>query len=136
MLIIAISGVGACRNALFLTDPIVDRETLKTEKGRRTLGTCEWIRTADTYKAWIAGDIGGLWISGRLGQGKTMLSMFLTEELGAHIRERENSELLFYFCVNQDTKRNNATAVLRSLVVSASHEAPEFVPFHLDSFRR
>jgi hypothetical protein len=48
-----------------------------------------------------------LWISGGPGKGKTMLSIFLTEEL----EKMENAELLFYFCNHQDEKRNIAVAV-------------------------
>ncbi|KAI1124457.1 hypothetical protein F5Y10DRAFT_269051 [Nemania abortiva] len=34
--------VNDCLNALFLTDPSVDRESLISTKGKRTDGTCEW----------------------------------------------------------------------------------------------
>ncbi|KAH8747739.1 ankyrin repeat-containing domain protein [Diaporthe sp. PMI_573] len=110
------NGVDACRNALFLTDPIVDRETLKSTKGQRTAGTCEWIRHNETYKSWLDGDVQPLWISGDPGKGKTMLSIFLTEELERLTQETEDAKLLFYFCSHQDEKRNGAVAVLRGLV--------------------
>lgn len=58
-----------------------------------------------------------------------MLSMFLTEELEACTRTKENSELLFYFCANQDTKRNNAVAVLRSLVHQLLTKRQTLFPF-------
>src|SRR2546421_605569 len=41
--------VSACRNALFLTDPYIDRESLISAKGKRVDGTYEWIRENDTY---------------------------------------------------------------------------------------
>lgn len=106
----------ACRKALFISDPIVDRETLKTVKGHRTAGTCEWIRDNAAYKALLAGDTQRLWISGGPGQGKTMLSMFLTEELEGKTRENRNAALLFYFCTHQNEKRATADTILRSLV--------------------
>jgi hypothetical protein len=56
-----------------------------------------------------------LWISGGPGKGKTMLSIFLTEEL----EKMENAELLFYFCNHQDEERNIAVAVLQTSFVNA-----------------
>ncbi|EHK26937.1 uncharacterized protein TRIVIDRAFT_132867, partial [Trichoderma virens Gv29-8] len=100
-----------CRDKLLLTDPLTHRETLKMEKGRRAPGTCEWIRENEAYKSWLDGDEKCLWIHGGPGKGKTMLSIFLTEEL-----ESKEITLLFFFCINGDKNRNNAISVLRGLV--------------------
>ena len=77
-----------CRNALSLTDPVVDRERIKTTKGQRVTGTCEWIREDNTYRCWLNGDVNLLWICGGPGKGKTMLSIFLTEELEQRVLNR------------------------------------------------
>jgi hypothetical protein len=108
--------VDQCRESLFLTNPPVDRETLKSTKGQRTTGTCEWLRGNKTYKSWLDGDFECLCFSGGPGKGKTMLSIFLTEELERRTEETANAETLFYFCSHQDGKRNNAVAVLRGLL--------------------
>jgi hypothetical protein len=91
-------------------------------------GTCEWIRRDASYRAWLNSDGDGsgndsnnddtrlLWISGGLGKGKTMMSVFLTEELERRIASREDVDLVFFFCSAQDEKRNTAVAVLRGLV--------------------
>ena len=76
----------ACRNALLLTDPHIDRERLVSAKGTRVPGTCEWITHNASYRAWLNrnGDSDGdnsndnkrlLWISGSLGKSKTMMSV-------------------------------------------------------------
>ena len=44
-------AVRECRDALFLTDPAVDRETLVSEKGKRVDGTCEWIKQDGNFFA-------------------------------------------------------------------------------------
>ncbi|EUC34326.1 hypothetical protein COCCADRAFT_4268 [Bipolaris zeicola 26-R-13] len=74
----------ACRDALYLTDPEVDRESVISAKGTRVAGTCEWITQNETYRTWLRsdsdrdndgdgnGDTRLLWISGGLGKGKTM----------------------------------------------------------------
>ncbi|KAL7941233.1 hypothetical protein V8C42DRAFT_335705 [Trichoderma barbatum] len=101
-----------CRDQILLTDPVIHRETLKSEKGRRASGTCEWIRENEAYKSWLDGNDNCLWICGGPGKGKTMLSIFLTEELES---DRSRDITLFFFCINGDKDRNNATAVLRGL---------------------
>jgi hypothetical protein len=45
-----------------------------------------------------------------------MLSLFLTEELERLTQQMENSELIFYFCRQQDEKRGTAVAILRGLI--------------------
>ncbi|KAL6692643.1 hypothetical protein J3F84DRAFT_402055 [Trichoderma pleuroticola] len=103
----------ACRNALFLADPIVDRENLKSTKGQRTASTCEWIRDNETYQSWLDGDVQCLWITGGPGKGKTMLSIFLTEELERRTQENKATELLlFYFCA-PDEKHSSALVRMR-----------------------
>jgi ankyrin repeat protein len=104
------------RNALFLTDPHVDREILKSAKGTGVPGTCEWITQDKSYQSWLRGDTNLLWISGGPGQGKTMLSIFLTEELEGITQKMEDAELLFYFCRYPDETCNTAVDLLRGLV--------------------
>ena len=106
-----------CRNALLaiVTDPKVDRADLIATKGERTEGTCEWLLQDDAYHSWLRGDVRCLWISGGPGKGKTMLSIFLTEELETRAQEPDTN-LLFMFCVYQDRKRNNESAILSSLI--------------------
>ena len=122
------------RDALFLTDPIVDRETLRTEKGQRTEGTCEWIRGNTAYKSWLAGETPRLWISGGPGKGKTMLSMFLTEELEAYTQETEGTSLLFYFCTHRYEEQCGRN--LQELGAPAPHEAPRDGPAYLVLFQK
>ena len=132
--------VDKCRAALPLTDdPIINRETLKRTKGPRADGTCEWIRENETYKSWLSGNSQGLWISGGPGKGKTMLSIFLTEELEKHTSERANTLLLFYFCSHQDEKRNSALAVLRNVLsqlVTKRQDLAEHILSHFESDER
>jgi Cdc6-like AAA superfamily ATPase len=109
-------------------------------------GTCEWITPNEIYRAWLnsVGDGGGngnsngdtrlLWISGGPGKGKTMLSVFLTEELERHTARIDNAELAFFFCSAQDEKRNTAVAVLCSLVHQIVAKRPQLVKHALPYF--
>ncbi|RYP70906.1 hypothetical protein DL771_005156 [Monosporascus sp. 5C6A] len=125
--------VTECRNALDpCVDPNVDREKLISTKGMRVAGTCEWIRENEAYKSWLYGDVRLLWISGGPGKGKTMLSIFVTEELEEITQSMEDARLLFYFCSHQDEKRNTAVAVLRGLVHQIVEERPKLIKLAQD----
>ena len=43
-----------CRDAIYLTDPAIDRETIKSAKGKRVTGTCEWIKDDPRYRQWLS----------------------------------------------------------------------------------
>ncbi|KAM0716310.1 hypothetical protein Q7P37_007755 [Cladosporium fusiforme] len=101
-----------CRNALFLTDPSIDRDSVIRAKGDRVKGTCEWILKNETFKSWLTGDLNLLWLRGGPGKGKTMMSVFLTQELALYDR----CNLTYYFCNGQDERRSSATAILRTLL--------------------
>ncbi|KAF0318056.1 ankyrin repeat protein [Colletotrichum asianum] len=114
-----------CTNALFITDPKVDRNELLIFKGERVKGTGEWIRQDGTYKAWLnSGDSRLLWISGGPGRGKTMLSIFLTVELQIFFR-RPLTRILFYFCKHESENHNTATSILRTLLYHIFDRQPE-----------
>ena len=94
-------------------------------KGTRVTGTCEWITRDAKYRAWLSSNncdgndndnTSLLWSSGGPGNGKTMTSVFLTEELERHTEHIDNAELVFLFCSAEDEKRNTTVAVLRGLV--------------------
>jgi Cdc6-like AAA superfamily ATPase len=112
-------------------------------KGSRVVGTCEWITYNESYLAWLNSDGDGdgsnngdtrlLWISGGPGKGKTMLSVFLTEELERHTASIPNAELAF-FCSAKDEKRNTATAALRGLVHQIIAKCPQLVKHALPYF--
>ncbi|KAL5344358.1 hypothetical protein ACLOAV_010616 [Pseudogymnoascus australis] len=121
-------------NALFLTDPLVDRESLISTKGRRVNGTCEWITRKICYQSWLRGDTQLMWITGGPGKGKTMISVFLTEELEGATQNMENAETIFYFCNHQDEKRNTAVAILRGLLQQIITKLPKFAKHALPYF--
>ncbi|KAJ5432505.1 uncharacterized protein N7458_011661 [Penicillium daleae] len=118
--------IEAYRNVLFLTDPIGDLESLKSTKGKRTEGTCEWIRDNEHYKAWLYGETQCLSVCGGPGKGKTMLSIFLTEELERHTKTMGSTELLFYFCSHRGENYNSAVTILRSLIYQLLPKCRDF----------
>tara|TARA_R110002003_G_scaffold62_24_gene5754 strand:- start:1472 stop:3817 length:2346 start_codon:yes stop_codon:yes gene_type:complete len=117
-------NLNACRGALFLTDPYTDREILISMKGMRVTGTCQWITSHESYQSWLEGRTHLLWISGGPGKGKTMMSIFLTQELEKTVSAAKSSHLVFYFCSHGDEKRNTPLAILRSLIYQIISQTP------------
>ena len=106
----------ACLTALFLTDPKDDREQLVKEKDPRIKGTCEWIKSHKLYVSWLHSQSQLLWLCGGPGTGKTMLSIFLAEELERTAKQSQEILLLQYFCDRKDKKRNKAISIIRGLI--------------------
>ncbi|RBR18156.1 uncharacterized protein FIESC28_06222 [Fusarium coffeatum] len=103
-----------CRNAVFVSHPDIDREALANAKGKRADGTCEWILQSPHYQSWLAKEFPVLRISGGPGKGKTVISLFLAEDLTTRLRDGTD-RLLSFFCRFQDARFNDPLNVLRSL---------------------
>jgi hypothetical protein len=124
----------ACLAALFLTDPLVDRASLITTKGQRAEGTCQWITTNKKYNLWLASRSQLLWLSGGPRKGKTMLSIFLTEELDK-IAQSQGALLTYFFCDNRDDRRNTAVAILRGLIYQLVQQRPKLLEHVVPIFK-
>lgn len=110
------SIVSAVLDALLLTRPEVDRSSLIALKGRRVRGTCEWITQHPSFEQWLkSAESSVLWVSGGPGKGKTMLSIYITEELQPVI-DSSQGLLLYYFCSNRDKSRNSALTLMRGVL--------------------
>ncbi|UPK96500.1 hypothetical protein LCI18_007435 [Fusarium solani-melongenae] len=103
-----------CLQDLFITDPLSDRDGIITAKGRRTLGTCEWIPMTEEYRSWSTDQSGLLWISGPPGKGKTFISIFLTQLLQS---SKPDATVIWFFCDNKVASRNTAVNILRGLII-------------------
>jgi hypothetical protein len=125
----------ACLSALFLTDPLDDRAKLVQAKGLRVDGTCEWIRTNELYVSWLRSDSQLLWLSGGPGKGKTMLSIFLAEQLEQTTKDLSDTLFLQYFCDNKDEKRNTGVTVIRGLLYQLLHLQPKLFDHILPTFK-
>jgi ankyrin repeat domain-containing protein 50 len=125
----------ACLSALFLTDPLDDREKITSVKGSRVDGTCEWIKNNKLYNSWLHSHSRLLCLSGGPGKGKTMLSIFLAEELERRVKESQGALFVQYFCDNRDEKRNTAVAILRGLIWQLLKRRPELSIHILPSFK-
>lgn len=98
----------------FAADPAPDRDVIKTTKGEPVQGTWDWVLQTPEFIKWRTSDDIFLWISGGIGSGKTMLAVYLTEQLQLTIGSDEI--LLYYFFDARLEMRNNAACLVRSLI--------------------
>ena len=124
-----------CLRSLFLSDPRDDLSAIRSAKGDRVDGTCEWILTQDSYTSWLTKDSPRLlWLSGAPGIGKTMISSFMVAEL-AHLAELSSQmTLAYYFCDDKDERRRTATAILRGLLLQLLRQRPILFKYIQDDF--
>ncbi|KXH69218.1 hypothetical protein CSAL01_00443 [Colletotrichum salicis] len=125
-----------CIDALFITNPDIDKQEILDSSGGIVEGTCQWIRSEDKYRTWLeSGKSELLCISGAPGMGKTMLPIFLIGEL-KDLTQRSPGTLVFHFCNRHDPRRNTAISILRTWLheifttnpVLAKHAAKFMLP--------
>jgi ankyrin repeat protein len=69
-----------------------------------------------------------LWISGGPGKGKTILSIYLTQEL------EQERQTIYYFCASDNHERNNAASLLRGLIWHVTDKHLQLAEHLLDDF--
>ncbi|KAF5645279.1 vegetatible incompatibility het-E-1 [Fusarium tjaetaba] len=114
---------------LFVTDPREDRAALQSSKGPITQGTCTWITETTTYRSWLSGsgDRRGLHVQGDEGHGKTMLAIYLTEQLEQLSSCMSTDTVLYFFCNHGNINANSAKAVLRGLIWQLCRLRPQLL---------
>lgn len=121
-------------NLLFVTDPREDRAALTSSKGPIVKETCTWITETSAYRSWLSGsgDSRGLCIQGGEGHGKTMLAIYLTEELERLAACMSTDTVLYFFCNYGNIYANSATAVLRGFIWQLCRLRPELLHHGLE----
>lgn len=101
--------------ALFNSCDIAD---YKSTIPRRVEGTCQWVLTNPQYLYWVSETKASLlWISGYPGSGKTILSAFLSENLGQTGSSASfHPTVCFFFCDEKIEAQRDGKAILRSLI--------------------
>ncbi|KAK4643734.1 hypothetical protein QC761_0070960 [Podospora bellae-mahoneyi] len=137
-----------CLKQLRLTDPRVDKLRIERTKGGLLQESYRWVLKNRDFQQWQkqGSGVGSkrgeghdhnhghghdydpesrlLWVKGDPGKGKTMLLCGIIDELS----KSADSVLSFFFCQAADSRVNNATAVLRSLIYLFVDQQPSLLP--------
>ncbi|KAJ5678667.1 Pfs NACHT and Ankyrin domain protein [Penicillium macrosclerotiorum] len=121
----ASSGRRLCLRDLFITNPKEDKNALKRKKGRHAAGTCEWILRTEELNAWLGSGLTVgperqtaqvLWLHGPPGTGKSMMAVYLAENLPTGLSTADGETLVYFFCDSGFDTRKTATSVIRGLL--------------------
>jgi ankyrin repeat protein len=101
-----------------LTQKLPNIAEYKSSLPTRVEGTCQWILSNSHYRVWSSqNEACLLWISGYPGSGKTILSAYLLEYLGAgEYSSSLHTTICYFFCDAKIDTQRDGTAILRSLI--------------------
>jgi ankyrin repeat protein len=128
-----------CLHALFVTNPLDDISRIQTDKDNLLEGSCSWIFGNMTYTEWLNSEESRvLLVHGGPGMGKTMITIAMVAELSTRLEQSDssNSVLACFFCDNKDINRNNAVAILRSLLYQILCQQPKLFCHIQDEYKK
>jgi ankyrin repeat protein len=106
-----------CLRDMEVTNPHDFLRDLRSRRGKRVDGTCEWILEQPEFTAWRDDtDPRLLRLVGPPGIGKTMVSTFLADTLEEKVRKTYGKLFAFFFCDNKVQGQRSPDALLRSLI--------------------
>jgi hypothetical protein len=124
-----------CIRDLRLTDPRDDKKRIEDTKGGLLKDSYHWVLETSDFLQWRNAQRGWLlWIKGDPGKGKTMLLCGIVNELKKNIT---GSDLLaYFFCQANDSRINNATAVLRGLIYLLVEQQPSLISYVQNKYEK
>ncbi|KAK3614744.1 hypothetical protein LTR22_027677 [Elasticomyces elasticus] len=124
-----------CVRDLRLSNPYDDKKRIEHTKGGLLVDAYDWILEHPQYVRWRdSGQRRMLWIRGDPGKGKTMLLCGIINELKNQLAERDG--LSYFFCQANDARINNATAVLRGLILLLVDQQPSLTSHIQEEYDR
>jgi hypothetical protein len=79
-------------------------------------GTGRWVLDNEIYKAWLNGSTRHLWLYGKAGCGKTILSSTMVEDVQHHCRQAVDFGFAPFYFTFSDKGKQSYESLLRSLV--------------------
>jgi len=95
-----------------------------TARSFHQAGTGRWVLDNDAYRAWLGGLTRHLWLYGKAGCGKTILSSTIVEDVQRHCRQAVNFGFAPFYFTFSDQAKQSYEALLRSLVAQFGTQEP------------
>ncbi|KAL0940112.1 nacht and tpr domain protein [Colletotrichum truncatum] len=106
-----------------LQPSVYPEDTLLSLNRTRTPGTCDWILEDPSMKAWFAGDIRFLWVSGNPGTGKSYLTSRLVSWGQEVLNDQETTSMIGYFFFRQNNPESRSMIqALRDMAYQISEQ--------------
>ena len=91
--------------------------------GRYQVDTCRWFLDSETYTEWRSGKAQFVWIRGKSGCCKTVLTSAIIEDLRDRYPTASNA-LAFFYVTFSDPQKQSYRAMLQALVSQSVETAP------------
>lgn len=118
-----------CLWGMLVTDPKDDLARIQRQKESRVGHTCEWLLRREEFSFWAAtSDAQLLRLVGSAGIGKTMMSLFLVDQLKEKVKRTPNALFAYFFFDNKDEDRNTPLVMLRSVIRQLLLQKQELFP--------
>ncbi|KAI0123226.1 hypothetical protein BJ170DRAFT_641233 [Xylariales sp. AK1849] len=93
-------------------------------------GTCQWLTKSRKIRTWLERNRGNsvLWLNGKPGSGKSILSSMLIRFL----RSDPSRRVCFFFCDYNTSALDIGTQILRTICSQIIRMAPDLVPYVYD----
>ena len=86
--------------------------------------TGSWLLQSDRYQEWKTGQIRHLWLYGKAGCGKTVLSSTVIEDVRLQCESAGNTALAVFYFSFSDSRQQSFESLLRSLVAQLGWKEP------------
>ena len=86
--------------------------------------TGSWFLQSHQYQRWKSGQIRNLWLYGKAGCGKTVLTSRVIEDVGRHCESAINAGLAIYYFSFSDGRKQSFNSLLLSLVAQLGGREP------------
>lgn len=86
--------------------------------------TGDWLLQSDQYKRWRGGQARHLWLYGKAGCGKTVLSSTVIEDVRLYCKSTANAGLAIFYFSFSDNRKQSFESLLCSLVAQLGWKEP------------
>jgi len=83
-----------------------------------------WLLESECYKGWKRGESHHLWVYGKAGCGKTVLSSSVVEDLRQHCETSRNSKIFYFYFSFADVDKQSYENLLCSLLSQLAQDEP------------
>jgi tetratricopeptide (TPR) repeat protein len=114
------------RRVMEWLNPVDVENDFQRELEKRAQKTCSWIIENNDYESWKDPQKHDslLWINGRPGSGKSVLSSSVIEDLQRQKRKTEGVEVIYFFFNENDERRNLSMSVIVNMIAQLTGGLP------------
>lgn len=125
------------RRVMEWLNPVEIESDFLRERNKRANKTCSWILSRPEYENWRSTekhDDSILWINGRPGGGKSVLSTCIIEELQRRREETKNCDVVYFYFSKNDQVKSTSLSLVVSIIAQLVGRMPSFPPILFSSY--